>query len=442
MEENLVNNLKEQSFIVPKRRSLQFDEETQKIYSFDPSEIRVVRLGAPYPAAYVKSEQSRYWKTYCPSGSFPFLFGLPSKEFLKHEDEKHRNYAEFKLALYNKLITLIGEDKINLLQQFPSRHWFLYCFLENGGDYAFDLLKSNPALGYLVSAHALFHPLKSKNYWRSARSLLLKKRKDILDYFGFPRKEATVKLFAKIEHRSLKNKVLFTLRKNLREKPDLLRTLSFYSKHNESSLYILNSELSKVFHSSFIEQIAQGKLGMNRHHFFHLVKDIKRMQTVLAEHNVPSKTLLFKSRFDVGFLHDELMDTINSFQSKSQNFIYPAGPLPDIKDQRLHIESIKNSAMLYAEGKEMNHCIYSYNDELKKGDHFAVRMLRPERLTLFIRKDNGRCTLLEVRGRNNSLPKNEILTLIDQWLTENIRFEDPNQLTLFDELSEIKERYG
>jgi hypothetical protein len=436
------SNLKEKRFIVPERRSLQYDEEMQKIYRFDPSEIRVVRLGAPYPAAYVKSERNRNWMSYSPQDSFPFLFDKPSKHFLQHEDEKQRNYAEFKLTLYNKLVTLIGEDKIHLLRQFPSRHWFLYCFLERCGDYAYDLLSSNPALGYLLSAHALFHPLKSKSYWRSARTLLLKKRKDILDYFGFPGKETTVKILAKIVHKSIKNKVLFTLRKNLREKPDLLRTLSFYSKHNESSLYILNSDLIKVFHSNFIDQIAQGKLGMNRHYFFHLVKDIKRMQAVLAENNVPPKTLLFKSSFDVELLHDELMNSINSFQSKSQNYVFPDSPLPDVKNQDLHIESIKNSAMLYAEGKEMNHCIYSYCDELKKGDHFAARMLHPQRLTLFFRKDSKRCRLLEVRGKNNALPKNELLTLIDQWLSEYIRPEDPNQLTLFDYLFEFEERFG
>ena len=426
------NNLNSKRFVSPTKISLVFDEEKQKIYRYYPSEIRVVRFGDPYPAAYVKSHNHSYWKSYSPRSAFPFLFSKPSADLMNSKDANQKNFAEFKLSLYNKLISHIGEDVTHLLQRFPSRHWFLYCFLQKLDHYAYDLLNSNSALGYLISAHALFHPLKSKDYWRSARSLTFKKRKDILGYFGFPKNEAAVKLFARIDHKSFTNKLFFSLRKRLREDPALLRKLSFYSAHNEASLYILTSDLANIFHSSFIEQIARGKLDMNKHLLFHYVKEVKRMQELLSNQDLPQRKTLYKNSTDVVMLHNELMEKINSLQAKDSNHTFPLSPIPDIKTQTLHIETIKNSEMLYAEGKEMYHCIYSYNEKLKRGEYFAARMLRPERLTIYFRTELKQNRILEIRGKANSLPSDELLQIINCWLEGSITSEDPNQLTLFD----------
>ncbi len=432
-----VQNFGKDRFISPAKRSLRYDKETGKLYRFDKISIKVVRLGKPYPAAYIKSEDNSYWKHYVPESGFPFLFRKPNKDELANEDEEYRYFAEFKLKVYDVLVQFIGEDRYKLLSRFSSRGWFLYCFLFNCGQYAFDLTSSNPALGYLISAHAVFHPLKSKQYWRSVRYLVLKKRKDILSYFGFPAKESAVTLLSKLDIQACDNTVLLSLRKALNNNPELLRKLSFYSKHNKASLSIYLSNLSELFHHQLVEKIARNNLGTNKRYFFLKVYDILRMKQTLEENNIRTRKPYFRTRFDVDIIHDELVRSLMTKNIKRDYTVYPECHLEDVVTDSIHIETIKNSDMLYLEGLDMNHCIYSYHRLLVKGVYYVAKMLAPERITICFERYLTGFLLIDVRGYKNSLPKEESVKLIRKWLKNIYRYKElPIQLTLFDDFQQ------
>jgi len=423
----------------PLRRSVVFDADKGKIYRFNLTFIEVIRLKGSYPAAYYKSEEDCFWKNYTPSLDFPFLFPKPYPLLDEGSSAQLQKYINYLLDLYASIVNYIGRDKISAIEQFNERHWFLYSLLENCKEPAMELLQSNPAMAYLISAHGVFHTLKSRQYWRSARSLIRKKRKDILAYFGFPASEATVKLFSRIAPEDCNNELLFTLHKKLQDHPEYLRELSFYPVHNRHSLNIVLSGFRPAFTHSAINEIASLKSPESGLFSLSTVRDVFRMQKTLADHGYPAQKILFRSIRDIDVIHDELVDIMNWIVSV-HDYQYQPSPLKEVKRSSLWIESINSAMDLHREGFGMHHCIYSYHEIIAQGRYFAARMLYPERLTILYKESIStfdhtiKYELVDARGAYNQGPNENSLRLIGQWLKKQItEYYDPNQLTIFDD---------
>ncbi len=430
-------NLNNTGFIVPKKTSLHFDEDKGKLYKFNRLSIEVIRFGNPFPAAFIKTK-NRNWNGYLPSRLFPFLFYEPSIEKLNSDNEGLRRFAEYRLDIYKTIAAWVGQETVDLIKMFKSRQWHIYTLLFNGAKESHELICTNPALGYLITMHHYFHKLKSRSYKRSERSLIRKKRKDILEYFGFPRKEAVVRIFSKLDPSSCNFERFNAWRKEMSRSPDLIRRLSFYEKHNDLSLAILNSEdLYPIVHYNLIDQLAKGKQNDYDLNAVYMLFDIIRMQTTLSVLNIPARNVFFRTIGEIYEVHDEMVDLMMKV-STGKECQYGAGLLPDVKNDDLHLEGITDFRNLLLEGKTMHHCIASYHDQLKRSEGYHVaKMILPERLTILYRQDKKRCKLIEVKGKCNTNPREESLQIIRNWIggQEVITLGTP-QLTVFDDFND------
>lgn len=426
-------------FKPPERNTLSFDAEKGKIYRFQPNRIEVLRLGKPYPAAYLKTARGKVWQNQLPKARFPFLFSRVYHLEPEGASEALKKFLAYSQSLYESVTEYVGADRVDLLEQYDERHWFLYCLLVNGGERAQDLMRGNPSLAYLLSAHAVFHPLAGKRYWRSVRSLLGKKRREILGYFGFPDSEAAVKLFARLSPDACANDLFFMLRKQLRESPELLRQLSFFPQHNSTSVLVICSKLRPRFSYHALSEIAaQGPSGYEADIRYKIL-DIQRMRGVLEAYGIPQPEYFIRSLRDINALHDELVEALNKLLHVPDQ-PYPAAPLEDVQRGFLRIENIRGSDALQQEGRELRHCIFSYHDSILRGDCHVARMLLPERLTILYRgayddlRGGRELELVDARGLCNAKPLPGSLQLIQQWLKRSdLAYYDPEQLSIFED---------
>ncbi len=425
-------------FIPPERKALSFDPESGKIYKFFPDRVEVIRLRDPYPAAWQKTARTGFWQNRLPKSSFPWLFSPPQPLLLEAQSEALQRYLAFTAALHGEIAAWVGGEQVALLDSFSSRSWFLHCLFAHGGERALELARTNPSLAWLLSAHAVYHPLAGRRYWRSIRSLLDKKRRGILDYFGFPASEAAVRLFSRIRPASCGTSLFFILRSQLRESPDLLRQLSFHPLHNSTSLRIICSRLRPRFSFHALAEIA----ALDPHHgeldASLKLRDVFGMSKALAANGAPQPWFEIRSLASLDTLHDELVEKLNQLDPE-ENLAYGEPPLPDIRRSALWIEGIRCSTELLREGRSLRHCIYSYHGMVSRGECFVARMLVPERLTILYRESYDRFSgaagleLVDARGSCNALPAPDSLRLISLWLQrQEIHFQDPDQLTIFD----------
>ncbi|MDD3299456.1 MAG: PcfJ domain-containing protein [Bacteroidales bacterium] len=419
----------------PSRSSLVFNAELGKIYRFNKTSVRLIRLGSPFPAAFIKHKQTNSWQNYIPGSCFPFIFKKPSEKCLTSEIDASQKYALYRRNLLTSIVNHIGIHRHLLLERFNNRHWFLYCLSFHGGEYAMEFMDSNPALAYLLSAHGVFHPLKSHKYWRSARSLLKQKRKDILGYFGFPSSEAMVSIFAKIAPDSCNQDSLLYLRKCLQERHDLLTKLSHYPSHNHVSLWIFCSRADELLHYNVMLKLCMTNTSEDQMSGIYKIQDIQRMRHTISQQGLHVNPILIRSLREIDDIHDELVQAMNAMV-KANDIRFRESPLRDVKSDLLWIESIKCSSELHWEGVQMHHCIFSYTDLIAHGSYFVARMLVPQRLTiLYAYSDQGQRNLylVDARGLYNEPTSKRAKALIELWLQGlDFQAENSEQLTIFD----------
>lgn len=115
------------------------------------------------------------------------------------------------------MVAYVSEDKIAMLNLF-SRPLLVFILLMREGNYALELMNTNPALVYLLKGtRCLSSPWKSKNILAIGNKLMKMKRKNILGYFGFPACETMVKIFVKIKPEHCSVDLFFLLRTTLQK---------------------------------------------------------------------------------------------------------------------------------------------------------------------------------------------------------------------------------
>ena len=115
--------------------------------------------------------------------------------------------------------------------------------------------------------------------------------------------------------------------------------------------------------------------------------------------------------------HDALSEKIleQSFTDAVQAFPEPLLPGSDT------IEPILDSYELALEGKSMNHCVYSYSQDIIDGKCSVYRVTSPERATLKVTfNEAGLPCLGELKLRSNKPPAKSTYQLINNWIKSQL----------------------
>lgn len=115
--------------------------------------------------------------------------------------------------------------------------------------------------------------------------------------------------------------------------------------------------------------------------------------------------------------HDALSEKLleQSFTDEVQTFPGPLLPGSDT------IQPILDSYELALEGKSMNHCVYSYSQDIMDGLCSVYRVTAPERATLKVSLgDEGLPRLSELKLRSNKPPSKSTYRMISQWIKDSL----------------------
>lgn len=398
------------TFFTP-ARGVNLDEQTGKLYLFEPESIQVLKAWPPQ--AWCKTAE-KGWHRIRSNISIPRYNVEKKINTLQAMRDLPDSYRSKKMA-WLKWYATIPEEARNPAAQFSSRQWHLLSFLASCATPAFDLVNSNPALAYALASNWIFHQPAVRAPLRSARTLLSvgKSQKDALGWLGFPSTEATRKAIAKVPASTVSVSRLLFLRTAL-QSPRVLKKLGHLEVVNAGVLRLLcDPDLTDISTPKLLGEISLNPNERDQAQSAYVLKDVIRLWRFLyaEKHFTPSLSSITKLKG----LHDELSE-------QSQRIMNVAGekpvsfPTPPVQGNDF-IVPITDSRMLWQEAKEQHNCVFEYlNDIVITQKIYLYQVHTPQRCTLALEKNSlgWSATHLKAECNTPALQKSELA--IKPWL--------------------------
>lgn len=340
---------------------------------------------------------------------------------IKYDDEIVE--SDFKKDLGLPLITLLNFDGIgswvdsfppslltqlaNYEERFPSAVYSALWFVSRS-KVAKELFESAPFLFWIVTE------LGIKNNWphEFVEQLFGMKRVDILNHCSLPATRSFLKYLGKIKFKRM-TKHNCSLWLNFIKKEYYLPLNHLSVIDFELINFILENPAMKD--SKLVKNY---QLNWDWRKFTEIFNDTYRLAYRLEKENILSMISRCNSLEKLLLLHDQLIVELNNISFQSVDLMeYPKPVISGNKD----IVPIENSKELFAEGQMMNHCIYSYHNDVQKGKYSIYKVLSPERATLCIKiVPNGLHLLDQIKLRFNETPSKKTKEMVTQWLYRNM----------------------
>ncbi|MFC1731505.1 PcfJ domain-containing protein [candidate division KSB1 bacterium] len=360
------------------------------------------------------------------------VFEKAVSAFRKNCLEKRVKRAE----AFRQFFSSIPKDVKRVVRAYQNRRFHVLSTLARVPG-ALDLGESNPALLYAVSCNWKFKHPPVKKPMRSARSLVRKKQRKILEWLGFPENESTVRLFRKIVPVSLTAPRLIFLRNALQnaEQRELLQHLI---RINASVLRLVTDPLLYPYISPrFLQEISVMK---NNDTVPRVAFDLIDVIGIARQAEVNISNYRFNSINRLEEVRQELRIELNMREFSGYSRFKLKPPIPGTDDGTAKIVPLNNAQAIVVESLTMHHCIANYIAPIISGKVFAYKITRPVRATFVLRNKNGKWTLGEndCRGALNKVVP-EAIPVIKQWLQSSINNEkqaekanNVDQLLLFE----------
>ncbi|MCW3786852.1 PcfJ domain-containing protein [Plebeiibacterium sediminum] len=135
-------------------------------------------------------------------------------------------------------------------------------------------------------------------------------------------------------------------------------------------------------------------------------------------HNSTFKTFIdkaFENNKEINpFWSDRHIDELLGYYFEKREFIPYHGEL----ELPLKCSLIQNNINLFQEGKEMNHCIYDYWEDVLKKKYFVISMRYPERVTFLIDQDPYMkwFRIQSAHRYNNQRPSNNSIAIMAEYI--------------------------
>jgi len=290
----------------------------------------------------------------------------------------------------------------------PSQQAALLGLLQRGGEPAYDLLRSNPALALGLVNLPLFIPGLAKP-WRSAAALLKHRQRHIAARLGFPPVEASVRLLRKLGKQGLKAKHLLFLRTALREDPALMRTLAHLPRLGRRELpFITMPQLRPVLTPAFVHQVAS--LGPDDRGTYPQLVDTLMMGRLV--HGPDWRPRPLQSLAQLHRLHAEMIELSSIVEQDGAPFAEPPIPGNEL------IQPLASPRALMQEAQAMRNCVAAYSSWVRSGWAYVYHVDLPQQeCTLsLVPAGTGRWQVGELKSFANHEPSARALKSVREWL--------------------------
>lgn len=392
----------------PEPSAIRKSAATGRWEAFDP-EFRLVK---PYRKSRPPKPRPVRRRVEMPPEQMAFDFFAGPKGTEKESAPKLTKAQERKRA-FDQFRFSLPKEIAKALEPFQSHQWPLLLLLRYD-ESALDLVRANPALGYLLAQRMG----GDREMIRTLKCGTLR-QKEILGCLDFPETNGEVKLFRKVDPASVNGDNWQGLLGILRRSDEMTRQkLSHVPRINTGVASILLSpEVGRSVGQHLLNEVAGDPGEKYRARVERMVIDTLRMQEEMRSRDpvttFPNRSRLEEVHARVGERYREVRHRIDAIRREgTDNFSRP--PLPALRDK---IEPIVSPEGLAAESEEQGNCVSTYARRVRRGDTFIYRVFSPERCTLsIVRSPGGDWKIGELEARFNTGAKPETRDFVQAWV--------------------------
>ena len=379
-----------------------------KFYAFNKRSVLVLKAW-PDPRSWLKRRSHDWKSTRMHADRFlsSALFAageetvLPKRTLLLHpehelvgtsaewlEGQAHNRELQDAIEISNRKRMAVYFDLIppvvrRELLRYRDRRWHLLnLFARCPG--ALDLSRSNPALAYALASNWVFHKPMVRLPVRAARSLVNRKQREIMKWLRFPPREPVRRILARIPPECVTIGNLLHLRRAVRRKA-VVKLLVHVRRINSGVIRLVGEPVGmEMLTTGFLNEVGQDReRDVKFVALLETYRDTQRMLRII--HSSSERLEPFDSLQRLQAVHDKcaLVFQNNLSVLKEIEALPPVFPEPPFAGNET-IVPICVPADLYAEGKEMHHCVFSYGRQIAEGHEYIYRVIQPVRGTLSV----------------------------------------------------------
>lgn len=330
------------------------------------------------------------------------------KDLFKQPQEKKE---EIDPEVIKKFFLSIPPEIIDLVSRFPDSHWELIGAVKLIGDDFQSLMKTNPALAYIIVNMEKLNP--SFLYYANVELLqrmIKTKRKEILRLCGFPEAARMVKIFSKIDPKVLDIKLLIQLKEVLMTQTEkterILQILSFAKSINKNLLHLV-SVYTEVLES------------LNDRLVFELAEDENYSLKAAMLQQMNHKSRQWKVALPKSISLPGLDEAKKKFDEKvkvkrDKLDIFPKPPLEDNE----YVKAITTETGLISWSKRQQNCIRSYAGKIRTGRCYIYKVIyEGEEATLEVKKKKNKSFgISDLSGFKNCRVSDKLYTMVQEWI--------------------------
>ena len=407
------------------------DKKTGKKYGFRKGAMYIsdekgqihVRVW-PDPASHTRLWHNK-WKPYSPE------FRLISPKTSTRRQCKRDNASQLSLDLDcettvpnivsapgNKnrallaLCTTVPEAVANSVEAFRNHQWHLIRFAYHMGDFAMDLLLSNPVLAFLLANHNVYAQMISEpEQVNKARRIAGLKQREILKRLKYPDSKAMVNMVNKLRPESVNPDNMEALRLCVTDDA-VARQLARIETINAGVLGIITSDkLAGVFNGRLLREVSTIP---KEHYYPFAMRTLEEVCYMCRVGRPRREPPVFSSLKRLEAFHDEISESFVRVSSHKLRYCrIPKPPIPGTDT----IVPLNTPLRIQKEGAEQHNCVASYAPRMEKGGIYVYKVLAPERATLEIVRDAGGTWRMGQLLKDHNHPVSTETTIaVDAWL--------------------------
>ncbi len=305
------------------------------------------------------------------------------------------------------------------IEPFPAFQGALLEFA-SGGPACVDLLVGNPALASLLVTAWLDRRVGYGGLMEEARGVVASgvRQREVLEWLGALSTEAVARLLRKVPARCLTLTTVAALTQAVRTPgvPERLRHLPVMTG---AILQVAAHPMLRSVTNRFLRELLELSLEDDPDHGS---RSASRSQTVVDELSEleaawlrcgPDVPLRIDSVASIGRQYGELYRTVHRADLREHSAdVLPAPPFPG-NDEIVPITTV---GALTEESERQRHCVITYLPSVQNQRRAIYQVLKPQRATLSLRSNRGRWELEELRGKANTLVREETYNSVYRWL--------------------------
>ncbi len=397
----------------------------RNLFSILGEDYDMVFVGFPVWKAHIAAVNTDVWVDFIPDlNAAKKTITLPKRKKRKQQDLfSDQSGSSVKITsnpekIIVNFINTVPEEILELTARFPDSHWALITAVKLIGNDFLLLMKSNPALAYIIVNLGKLNPFfEYLTNIDLLHNMIKTKRKEILRLGGLPGTNIMLKVLSKIDP-LIFNIELFLSLKQIVENSDkyyekMISVLTFAKQIDKKLINLItaNHKLLEVLSNKIIFQLVEDPLYRSkRDKIMSMIADAEEIGLSFPVIDSLHKLDSIKEKFD---------ERVNIKKKKLD--IFPEPPITGNE----YIIPITTNKELQSWSKRQFNCIRGYSHNIRSGKSYLYKVIyEKEEATLEIKIDKESFRKGEFKGFDNKQVSQQLKNIVKDWL-KNAREKKP-----------------